>query len=215
MKKKSKSKDVFRECRGNKQEFLQHDGDKEQRRATRLGAIIAIIVALGTICTFIFKMTIHVLNVWPEQGMVYWYFQVLFLAASSTIIIIIYDIVWYVIYDLKRYNVLDQDYKDYDKESDMRYMYLLIDFRIYTIILLAIFSLSIFLLAIYGEDSQRDCAILVFCLLIISALTLIILWIKDKSKETIKSNLLNVLKKIAIEILMIIGKRLNFNRLAD
>ena len=62
----------------------------------------------------------------------YWYLQALFSFALSTSVIIFIDIVLYVISDLKRYNTLDQNYKQYDQESDNRYMYLLSDFR-YTV----------------------------------------------------------------------------------
>jgi len=115
----------------NQQEILVDAAEKEQRRTTRLGAIIAIVAVIGTLCAFLFKMTISSLNVWSEQGVMYWYLQALFSFALSTSVIIFIDIVLYVISDLKRYNTLDQNYKQYDQESDNRYMYLLSDFRIY------------------------------------------------------------------------------------
>ena len=119
----------------NQQEILVDAAEKEQRRTTRLGAIIAIVAVIGTLCAFLFMMTISSLTVWSEQGVMYWYLQALFSFALSTSVIIFIDIVLYVISDLKRYNTLDQNYKQYDQESDNRYMYLLSDFRIYTIIL--------------------------------------------------------------------------------
>lgn len=75
--------------------------EKEQRRTTRLGAIIAIVAVIGTLCAFLFKMTISSLNVWSEQGVMYWYLQALFSFALSTSVIIFIDIVLYVISDLK------------------------------------------------------------------------------------------------------------------
>lgn len=120
----------------NQQEILVDAAEKEQRRTTRLGAIIAIVAVIGTLCAFLFKMTISSLTVWSEQGVMYWYLQALFSFALSTSVIIFIDIVLYVISDLKRYNTLDQNYKQYDQESDNRYMYLLSDFRIYTIMII-------------------------------------------------------------------------------
>lgn len=52
----------------NQQEILVDAAEKEQRRTTRLGAIIAIVAVIGTICAFLFKMTISSLNVWSERG---------------------------------------------------------------------------------------------------------------------------------------------------
>lgn len=181
----------------NQQEILVDAAEKEQRRTTRLGAIIAIVAVIGTLCAFLFKMTISSLNVWSEQGVMYWYLQVLFSFALSTSVIIFIDIVLYVISDLKRYNTLDQNYKQYDQESDNRYMYLLSDFRIYTIMIIFVFILSIPLSAIYGEESQKWSGILVSCLCAVVGIVLVVQWVKHKSKEEIKRILLKVGGKIA------------------
>ena len=181
----------------NQQEILVDVAEKEQRRTTRLGAIIAIVAVIGTICAFLFKMTISSLNVWSERGVIYWYLQALFLFALSTSVIIFIDIVLYVISDLKRYNMLDQNYKQYDQESDNRYMYLLSDFRIYTIMIIFVFILSIPLSAIYGEESQKWSGILVSCLCAVVGIVLVVQWVKHKSKEEIKRILLKVGGKIA------------------
>lgn len=76
----------------NQQEILVDAAEKEQRRTTRLGAIIAIVAVIGTLCAFLFKMTISSLNVWSEQGVMYWYLQALFSFALSTSVIIFIDI---------------------------------------------------------------------------------------------------------------------------
>lgn len=180
----------------NQQEILVDAAEKEQRRTTRLGAIIAIVAVIGTLCAFLFKMTISSLNVWSEQGVMYWYLQALFSFALSTSVIIFIDIVLYVISDLKRYNTLDQNYKQYDQESDNRYMYLLSDFRIYTIMIIFVFILSIPLSAIYGEESQKWSGILVSCLCAVVGIVLVVQWVKHKSKEEIKRILLKVGEKI-------------------
>ena len=181
----------------NQQEILVDAAEKEQRRTTRLGAIIAIVAVIGTLCAFLFKMTISSLNVWSEQGVMYWYLQALFSFALSTSVIIFIDIVLYVISDLKRYNTLDQNYKQYDQGSDNRYMYLLSDFRIYTIMIIFVFILSIPLSAIYGEESQKWSGILVSCLCAVVGIVLVVQWVKHKSKEEIKRILLKVGGKIA------------------
>ena len=75
----------------NQQAILVDAAEKEQRRTTRLGAIIAIVAVIGTICAFLFKMTISSLNVWSERGVIYWYLQALFSFALSTSVIIFID----------------------------------------------------------------------------------------------------------------------------
>lgn len=174
MRKKKYKKGKYKKVQvENQQEILVDSTEKEQRRTTRLGAIVAIVAVIGTLCVFLFKMSMAALNVWSEQGVMYWYLQALFLFALSTSVIIFIDIVLYVISDLKRYNTLDQNYKQYDQESDNRYMYLLNDFRIYTIMLFFVFILSIPLSIIYGEKSQNWSGILNSCLCVFAGIVLL------------------------------------------
>ncbi len=168
-------------------EILVDAADKEQRRTTRLGATIAIVAVIGTICAFLFKMTISSLNVWAERGrVIYWYLQILFTFALSTSVIIFSDIVKYVISDLKRYNVLDQNYKQYDQESDNRYMCLISDFRTYTIMIFFIFILSVPLSVIYEKESQNWNEILPSVLCTFGVVALAVQWVIQKGKEEFK-----------------------------
>ena len=183
----------------NQQEMPVDATDKEQRRTTRLGAIIAIVAIIGTLCAILFKVTISSLNVWSEQGIIYWYLQALFSLALSTSVIIFIDIVLYVISDLKRHNTLDQNYKRYDQVSDRKYMYLLNDFRIYTIMLFLVFILSIPLSVIYGEESQKWSGILLSCLCVLVGIAFVVLLQKGKGKEGIKRSLLKVGEKEKIK----------------
>lgn len=180
----------------NQQEMLVDDVDKEQRRATRLGAIIAIVAIVGALCTFLFKMTINSLNIWSERGIIYWYLQSLFSLALSTSVIIFIDIVWYVISDLKRYNTEASDYKQYDSVSDTRYKYLLNDFKIYIIMLILVVMVSIPLSIIYTEEGERWSSILASCFCAFLGMALLVIWIKDKSREDIKKALFFVGEKI-------------------
>ncbi len=191
------SADVDKTQVENRQEILGDAAEKEQRRTTRLGAIIAIVAVIGTVCAFLFKMTISSLNVWSEQGIMYWYFQALFSFALSISVIIFADIVMYVISDLKRYNTLDHNYKKYDKESDSRYVYLLNDFNIYTIMLFFVFILSFPLSTIYGEKDQKWSGILLSCLCGLVGIVFVVRWAKAKDKKEIKRILLKVGEKIA------------------
>lgn len=176
----------------NEQDASRDITEKEQRRTTRLGAIITIVAVIGTICVFLFKLTTNLLNVWSVKGLIYWYLQALFLLALSTAVIIFIDIVLYVVNDLKRYNILDQNYKQYDQESDNRYMHLLSDFRIYTIMILSFFAFCIPLSIIYGVESQRWSGILSSCLCVVAGVVLVVRWIQFKSREEIKRSIRKV-----------------------
>ena len=178
-----------------RQEMLTDDVEKEQRRNTRLGAIIAIVAIVGTACAFLFKMTVNTLNVWSEHGVTYWYLKGLFLSALSISVIIFIDIVIYVISDLKRHNISNENYKQYDQISDEKYKNLLTEFKIYILMLFFIYSLVIPLSAIYVESEQRWSSIVasVFCLFFV--IRLFVMWMKGKSREDIKKSLINVIEK--------------------
>lgn len=185
-------------------ENLVDDAEKEQRRTARLGAVIPIVAVIGTLCTFLFEMTVSSLNVWPKQGIMYWYLHVLFSFALSTVVIIFLDIVLYVINDLKRYNTLDRYCKQYDQKSDDQYMHLLNDFKIYTIMLICVFILSIPLFASYQKGSQKWVEILVFCLCVFAGVVFVVQWVKYRSKGEIKKILLIVVKTIGKGMLVAI-----------
>ena len=104
-KEQERMQDVVDKEQVENQSEMKADGtDKEQRRTTRLGAIIAIVAVVGTLCGFLFKMTIRSLNVWSEQGIMYWYLQSHCLLALSTSVLIFIDIIFFLIGDLKRYD---------------------------------------------------------------------------------------------------------------
>ena len=53
--KKMKKREIHKMQVENQQEILVDAAEKEQRRTTRLGAIIAIVAVIGTICAFYLK----------------------------------------------------------------------------------------------------------------------------------------------------------------
>ena len=196
-KKKMKRREKTKIQGENRQEILLDAPDKEQRRISRLGTIVAIIAIIGSICVFLCKMTVNSLNIWAEQGIIYWYLQALFSLALSTCVIIFIDLVLCVIIDLKRYNILDSNYKQYDQKSDERYMCLLSDFRGYILMILCVLFLAIPLSGIYCEKVQKWSGIIFSFVCVAVGIILIRQWIIHTSKEEIKKILLEVGEKIA------------------
>ena len=89
MRKKKYKKGKYKKVQvENQQEILVDSTEKEQRRTTRLGAIVAIVAVIGTLCVFLFKMSMAALNVWSEQGNV--------LVFASTFFIRIINISYYI-----------------------------------------------------------------------------------------------------------------------
>lgn len=178
------------------QEIPIDTADKEQRRTTRLGAIIAIVAVIATLFTLLFKLTTNTLNIWSEHGSMYWYLQALFSIALAIVGIIFFDIVIYLVSDLRRYNTLDHNYKQYDQVSDEKYMRLFDDFIIYTIMLFGVIALDIPLTVIYGEASQKLGGIIVSCICVIAGIYCFVQWVKKRNKEEIKQTFLKVGEKV-------------------
>lgn len=173
--------------------------DKKERRDTRQGTIISIIAILGTICTVLFKYTKSVLSVWPISGWIYYVFMwSLFIVPLSAALLIFKDIIIYVIYDLKRYNVQDSEYEQYDKESDKKYYLLITNFRIVIVICVTFFMYFIVLLSIEKYLSQKLLSIVILTS-IMAAIVYILNWIKRKKIE--KENVLKVVKTLGAIVL--------------
>lgn len=140
-KKKDKSKDKELIC------------DKASRRDARLGTIISIIAILAAFCSLLFRCTKSVITVFPESGYLYYILMwSIFLIPLSATVLICLDIILYVIADLNRYNVKDEHYKDYDKESDNKYSSMINDFKI----MLGVFIVVVYLMAMLDSISQKN-----------------------------------------------------------
>ena len=185
--------------------MLIDNADTEQRRANRLGAIIAILVVLGTLCAFIFKMTISSINVWSEHGIIYWYLQLLFLSALSTLVILFVDMILYVVSDLKRHNIMDKNYQQYDEVSDKRYMHLINDFSIYIILLFIIFCLYFPISVIYEDDKQKWNGIVASCGMFLAGVLFLLFWIREKGEKEIKLGIKNAFYKFANLVFVALG----------
>lgn len=139
--------------------------DKEQRRTTRLSAVIAIIAVVGTVCGFNFKLSINALNLWANQGFVYWYLQALIFLSLSTTLVLAYRLIVYVIDDLKRHNVADENYLKYDSKADESYNCLANDFKVYISLLIGISF--VLLPLIYFDGNKKSRMIGIFGLIIV------------------------------------------------
>lgn len=193
-KKKHTKKNINIQPKEKNKEILVDVEGEEQRRTTRVGSIIAVVAVIGTLCAFLFKMTIKSLNIWSKVGM-YWYLKALFVFSLSTSVIIFIDIVFYVIGDLKRYNLLDINYKQYDQESDKRYMYLIEDFKIYIILLFFLLLLSIPISAIYCGGIQKIFGIILSIFFVIGIFACVWQWLKHSKKYETKKIVSEILKK--------------------
>lgn len=170
--------------------------DKEQRRTTRLGALIALIAIVGTLCTILFKVAKAAMSIWPEKGIMYWYFIVLFLLMFSIAFILFGDMMSYIYSDLKRHNIANEVYEKYDEESDKKYLGIINDFEIYLVILAIVFAGFLFLNSIYSEGMQRISCIIVCIFLALLGIFILILYLRNIKKEVLKRKINKIASSI-------------------
>jgi len=143
----------------------------------------------------LYKATKNIIYIWPESGHVYYiYMWLLFIATLGASIMIFSEIVWFVIGDLKRYNVIDESFAQYDMISDKRYLRLVTDFKLLMIGLFFLITLIIPVSIFLFIDSFKYLYIVLMILFFGIVIFEVILELKKKK------NFLNIIKTIIVRI---------------
>lgn len=175
--------------------------DNEQRRMTRLGAVLAIVAVVGTICTVIFRLCINMLSMWAIEGVVYRCLQIAIFATFSIIIILFYRLIIFIIYDLMRYNVSDENCRKYDIRSDESYHLFVCDCRVYLSLLTAMLMIIIIFFGLNGDKPDQVIGIslaIIFLAFVVGA----IYWSVKKLRKKIPLYIREVVPKVGIWILV-------------
>lgn len=204
----------------NQHETIEENADREQRRTTRIGTILAAVVMVGALCTILCKIMMSFLNLWIEKGIWYRVYQVGIILAFTVSLLICFDIVLYVLIDLKRYNLLDSKHKKYDEISDKFYFRLIDDIKIYMILLAIFILLYIPFSIIYESEKGKIIQILIY---FFGLVAVICVGIYSKIKngqiaEVKKIKVSDILQRvfillIASVICWCVGTFLNFNNI--
>lgn len=148
------------------------------RRDSRLMSIIGIIAVMTTICSFLFRCAKTVISEFPESGFLYYVLTwSIFLIPLSGFISILIRIIFFIVVDFSRFNVLDERYKEYDRKSDEKYSTMIKDFKIILGIILCgelILSVTENLIASWGNN--------VVCIVFLAGATLFITAVIIKKK---------------------------------
>lgn len=199
--KKSKKIEII-ECqeKNDIQETVKESlDDKEQRRTTRVGAIIAIVAAFGTICTVIFRLCLNILNLWAVQGLTYRCLQIVIFATFSVVIILFYRLIIFIVCDLMRYNVSDENCIRYDMESDVSYNLFVRDCRIYMLLLAVVLMITLVILSLNGDEKDRVAGIFLLIAILFFGLCVTYFCIKKIGKK-ILLHIREVVLKVGIWI---------------
>lgn len=165
---------------------------KENRRSIRSGTIIAILAILGTICAVLYKMTRNVIGIWPEKGNIYYYYAwILLLVPLGATVQILIEIVLFITEDVKRYNILDEQYEKYDEMSDKKYYSIISDFNFFMVFIAFIVLLCIPVALFMYEGYFKYVYIGVCIMLCVVGIHSLIL-----KKRVLINNIILIIKKV-------------------
>lgn len=140
------------------------DTEKETRRTSRCGIVLAIIAFIAGVLTIMYniiKKFSQILILENEICITYCYIFMYILLCL--IILVIFDGLLYAFIDIGRYNVKNVKYKEYDKISDYYYNCLVLDVRCEVIFVFAALYLFFWLYTIYLPDSLQKLVSIIFC----------------------------------------------------
>lgn len=158
------------------------DNDEEQRRSTRLGALLAIVAAVWAICNFSWKYLAKTFSVVP-QGVLFWWLGIGFSIIVSIAFIILIYILGFIATDLQRYNLKNPDYKSYDEKSDIRFQSLVDNTILYLQILCVYMASSLVIDAICSDGWEKLEYIVIIILFSIMFLMLLYMYRKELKKD--------------------------------
>ena len=168
------------------QETMVHckNNDEEQRRSTRLGALLIIVAAVWAICNFSWKLLEKTFSVVP-QGILFWWLAIGFSIVVAVALFILFYIICFIATDLQRYNLKNHDYKSYDEKSDNRFKSLVDNTIIYLQILCFYMASSLIIEAICSDGRDKLEYIVIIILFSIMFLVLLYMYRKEMTKDKV------------------------------
>ena len=182
-KKKQDTKNIYSEV----QETIckSKDNDEEQRRSTRIAALLVIVAAVWAICNFSWKLLAKTILVVPQTGVLFWWIVGGFsIIVASALIILIY-ILDFIVTDLQRYNLKNPDYQSCDEKSDIRFQSLVDNTIIHLQMIYIYIASSLVIDAICSDGWERVEFIIIIIIIIILFLVLLYKYRKKMKKDKV------------------------------
>lgn len=175
------------------------DNDEEQRRSTRLGALLEIVAFGYTICNISWKCLKKMFFAVPQTGILFLWLRIGFSIIFAIELIVFCYIVWYIITDLQRYNLKNSNYKLFDKRSDDRYQSLVDNTIVYLQMLCVYMTSSLVINAKYSNGWEKLEYIAIIILFSIMFLMLLYMCRGEITKEKVW----NTLKKYSCKFVIL------------
>ncbi len=167
------------------------DNDEEQRRSTRLGALLAIVAAVWALCNFSWKLLAKTISVVPQTGVLFWWIAGGFSIIIAVALIILIYILDFIATDLQRYNLKNTDYQSYDEKSDIRFQSLVDNTIIHLQMLYIYMASSLVIDAICSDGWEK----VEFIIIIIIIIILFLMMLYRHRKELTKDKMWKAFKK--------------------
>lgn len=152
-------------CVFSEKEIKVKESDVDKRRNLRTSMLVSILLLSGSFVFFLYKVSLRFFRVYYFNNLT-WLLLAFFSLFISIVLILIYDILRYVIFELLRSNVKNEKYIDYDNKADISYYYLINDLYIFFLIFLISFLFVVLFLPIeniYFAVVQRLLLIIAIC----------------------------------------------------
>ncbi|MEQ2626230.1 hypothetical protein AAAY24_06245 [Faecalibacillus faecis] len=176
------------------------------RRNSRTTILLSVLASVIALFKFMLKIAYNSINNWPiELGFLSILIRGAGLFIVSVYFLLVWDIINFIISDLKRNDILDEEYKLFDKISDQKFSLLTKDFKFFLQISFIIcLILGLIILAI-GEE-WKSFIIILFCFVIISYITLKS-WYKKSDKNAKKNQISFIVNRLlwAITLTSVFG----------
>lgn len=178
--------------------------DKETRRTSRCGIVLAIIAIIAGVLTIIYNYIkkFSKIIVLENKLLIIWCYLFMICMLSLIILIVVEGLV-YAFKDIKRYNVKDEKYKNYDDISDEFYNYLIFDLR--GVVASSIASLVLFWLFYAIYIPKMTDKILYFAIFGIATLVILVYIISKRKTLITKGKFIGLFIIKFMVIFVIVG----------
>lgn len=178
----------------------------EERRRNRSAILLSVLASVIALFKIMLKIAYNSINNWPiELGFLSILIRGAGLLIVSVYFLLVWDIINFIISDLKRNDILDEEYKIFDKISDQKFSLLTKDFKFFLQIFFIICVILGLILLALGEE-WKSFIIVLFGFIIISYITLKF-WYKKSDKNAKKNQISFIVNRLlwAITLTSVFG----------
>lgn len=139
----------------------------DERRDSRVTILLVVIAIIWGIWKVLQKLSGRAMGLVVTSGSVYYFYLIVTcIILALCVAVLLVDMILFLVFDLFRYNVIDNDYKKYDQKSDSEFALLLRDGKIVLVIAFFCISLIIPISYLYNDRSML-LALIILAMLVI------------------------------------------------